>query len=589
MYRDEPPLVTEEERKLAFIERTIEEIFQGITLFVDIRAGEDNRSEGIKIHLRSRGINITNNISEATHIIFKDGLKLTFEKAKQLNLPLVAVCWIQACERHKTLVDYKGYLAVNTQKYEDPILSKFIKNRKSIQPDPYFKPNEPKRRRKKIKRTDIEVDVETPETNKTIRTPKTIEVTVLARTKSTVSSKVTKNNETIHYECDVMEVSEKRHFYRDYNDSGSSKDATKIHEHQSLEPSQTALRNRTIPLSSTHLSESLQPRPNFDGTHMSPVLLSPLNKEASKLSLEQHQPIIETRILKKSSRKRKLFNPLMTPEEINHDERETICTPKDVPLPLEFDSSGDIQKEAERQPLILMQTQQAFQDSSPDAIDQVLTFIPHPSKDTNKQRFFVYSGLDANSKSLCKACVKELSGKNGKASIENHISKHTTHLMLQKPYAKTQKVLLAILRGVWVLDINYMTACKTAGFWVQEELYEVNGFLPGIAMARAERETFGNEYRLKLFSGKKFFVDPNILAGVNDIKNFIKLGGGKIMENGVEATYLIQDEPREDSPNDFQISSTWITDSIAAGVLQPIKNYLLRRLTQTQSQFYRCM
>lgn len=57
-----------------------------------------------------------------THVVFKDGLQSTYNKAKSWNIPIVSILWIEACKKHLILMDPKAYPIANIEKYENPDL-----------------------------------------------------------------------------------------------------------------------------------------------------------------------------------------------------------------------------------------------------------------------------------------------------------------------------------------------------------------------------------------------------------------------------------------------------------------------------------
>lgn len=69
-----------------------------------------------------------------THVVFKDGLQSTYKKAKNWNIPIVSVLWIEACKRHLVVVDPKSYRISNYHQYENPELYEKMKRHKSMQP-----------------------------------------------------------------------------------------------------------------------------------------------------------------------------------------------------------------------------------------------------------------------------------------------------------------------------------------------------------------------------------------------------------------------------------------------------------------------
>lgn len=62
-----------------------------------------------------------------THVIFSNGTQSTYNKAKQLNIPIVSILWIEACKKQLRLVDPVKYSIHNVEQYEHPELYKKVK------------------------------------------------------------------------------------------------------------------------------------------------------------------------------------------------------------------------------------------------------------------------------------------------------------------------------------------------------------------------------------------------------------------------------------------------------------------------------
>lgn len=64
-----------------------------------------------------------------THVIFKDGLQSTYNKAKSWNIPVVSILWIEACRKQIRLVDPKNFTISNVDRYDNPELHQKIRVR----------------------------------------------------------------------------------------------------------------------------------------------------------------------------------------------------------------------------------------------------------------------------------------------------------------------------------------------------------------------------------------------------------------------------------------------------------------------------
>uniref|UniRef100_A0A182ISB6 Microcephalin n=1 Tax=Anopheles atroparvus TaxID=41427 RepID=A0A182ISB6_ANOAO len=127
-------IITAEER-MEPEKRDIRDVLSNVCVYVEVRSGTDNRSDGIKEHVASLGARVNERLlKDTTHVIFKDGLLSTYQKAKKMNIPVVSVLWIEACKRHMCLMNPDDFKISNVERYENPDLFKRIRRQKSMQP-----------------------------------------------------------------------------------------------------------------------------------------------------------------------------------------------------------------------------------------------------------------------------------------------------------------------------------------------------------------------------------------------------------------------------------------------------------------------
>ena len=133
--REEQDIITAEE-KVPFKPKTIREIFDKCCIYVEVRAGDDNRSAGIKSRLLADGIKVNEKLyKDTTHVIFKDGLLSTYKQAKKMNIPITTILWIESCKMQRRLVDTEKFKISNMERYENPELFPRMRRQKSMQPE----------------------------------------------------------------------------------------------------------------------------------------------------------------------------------------------------------------------------------------------------------------------------------------------------------------------------------------------------------------------------------------------------------------------------------------------------------------------
>lgn len=89
--------------------------------FVDVRTGSDNRSKSIASEVERLGAIVVPHFSKkVTHVIFKDGSKPIYDKAKAMGIPIVSYLWIVACKENGEIVPTQEHGAINSQDYDSP-------------------------------------------------------------------------------------------------------------------------------------------------------------------------------------------------------------------------------------------------------------------------------------------------------------------------------------------------------------------------------------------------------------------------------------------------------------------------------------
>ncbi|XP_055917218.1 uncharacterized protein LOC129949657 isoform X2 [Eupeodes corollae] len=133
---EEQDIITDEERKSPVKVSSIQELMKDVVVYVEVRTGEDNRSSGVKKVISALGAKVNDKLlRDTTHVVFKDGLLSTYNKAKKWNIPIVSILWIEACKKQMRLMSPKDFPISNADRYENPELYDKMKRYKSMQPD----------------------------------------------------------------------------------------------------------------------------------------------------------------------------------------------------------------------------------------------------------------------------------------------------------------------------------------------------------------------------------------------------------------------------------------------------------------------
>lgn len=114
---------------------TYSNILKGLTIFVDVWSGSDNVSKCVEYELRQMGSKIAPCMKhDVTHLVFKEGSIINYEKALEYNIFIVSVNWVDMCKNLKTRVCEKQFPATSiygvkrkTYQYQEVITKKVIR------------------------------------------------------------------------------------------------------------------------------------------------------------------------------------------------------------------------------------------------------------------------------------------------------------------------------------------------------------------------------------------------------------------------------------------------------------------------------
>ncbi|GLV42602.1 Microcephalin [Carabus blaptoides fortunei] len=95
------------------------QLLKGVIAYCEVRSKDGDRSAGIKSVMESMGATVRDDFTrDLTHVVFKDGLFKTFQKAKLLKIHLVSVLWLEAVRRHKYRVPETKYPALGVEAFD---------------------------------------------------------------------------------------------------------------------------------------------------------------------------------------------------------------------------------------------------------------------------------------------------------------------------------------------------------------------------------------------------------------------------------------------------------------------------------------
>jgi len=110
-------------------------ILTGIVIFVDFRSENENRGNVLKKAASDLGATIADKlVSTVTHVIFKDGSRITYQKAKKAGLHILSAGWLEESKKEGKKMTESEFPSVSLEKYDTPGLFPRMKKMKSMQP-----------------------------------------------------------------------------------------------------------------------------------------------------------------------------------------------------------------------------------------------------------------------------------------------------------------------------------------------------------------------------------------------------------------------------------------------------------------------
>ncbi|XP_064110798.1 uncharacterized protein LOC135218422 isoform X2 [Macrobrachium nipponense] len=110
-------------------------ILEDVVAYVEVRIKRANHSDVIKDQLKALGAVVRERLtSDVTHVIFRDGSKGTFNRAKKRGLHLVSSLWVDACKETFQRVSEALYPSTSLESYNNPLFLSKLRKQKSMQP-----------------------------------------------------------------------------------------------------------------------------------------------------------------------------------------------------------------------------------------------------------------------------------------------------------------------------------------------------------------------------------------------------------------------------------------------------------------------
>uniref|UniRef100_A0A1A9V2H1 BRCT domain-containing protein n=1 Tax=Glossina austeni TaxID=7395 RepID=A0A1A9V2H1_GLOAU len=207
-------------------------------------------------------------------------------------------------------------------------------------------------------------------------------------------------------------------------------------------------------------------------------------------------------------------------------------------------------------------------------------------KSKKKLPTMVHTNMRKSEVSVIRETVSQLGG----FIMGDMVNDDTTHLITYES-RRTLNLLRAMVRGLWIVEYNWIVESSKVGRWLPEEPFEVHDFSRAIEICRSEKQAFGDFYKCELFRnvGSIYVSSRCSPVSKENIKELITLCGGKVTGSRSKARYIIGGPAGnfgEIPPKEFlqqqqngekcYVSPFWILDSITEMQVLKLQKYAFK-------------
>ncbi|KAK4002058.1 microcephalin [Daphnia magna] len=577
-------------------------IMTEVVAFVDVRTGSDNRSKSIANEMERMGATVVQHFSKkVTHVIFKDGSKPIYDKAKALGIPIVSYLWVVACKEKGEMVSTEEHAAINSQDYD----SEFFKWRKvkSMQPkelDEELQMAEKRldRRRKKFRQSLLLCGESSEEP--------LLHFTPIAERKSIIDTLIESSpacQERIQQQLasgktcdDVFTVNEKEEEDFDtFFDTPLMIKFISKNYYSPMDPTpssirkilanvrQTSAKTATTPSMSNHQRKGDVSSGKTSPDKVVHVTLpgSPLgiinkttensNKRktcSSMSSTAKRRKENAEHVVEKLPRRKLLFQPTklhlpqdplvaLTPDESPKKEKKNHPCFSQVGINVKshfipYSASGKLSPRSGTSP-------------RRDSLADFKRSIP---KKRNDQRLssatLVCTSLHSEPIKIVEKAIEQMK----RFKLIDTVDDTTTHVICGDS-RRTLNVMRGVVRGAKIVTFNWITDSMASGKFLNEDDYQIERFSNAASLYRGKNKCLFGDYEAIFVSSKSPIPSP-------DLCDMIQCAGGNLTSVSKKASLIVgQLKPEANVPC---VASIWILDCIEKGVILPLTDYLMKRL-----------
>ncbi|XP_077781467.1 microcephalin [Podarcis muralis] len=562
-------------------------VLTGVVAYVEVWSSSrtENYSKSFTQQLIDMGAKVSKTFNkQVTHVIFKEGLSSTWNRAQKAGIKLVSVLWVEKCREAGAHVDESLYPAINTNEG----LPQFFKKHKCMQPKDVVRkaPENDRRLQKRI-------DVLTKElAMQKAATETEAPVLLFKDDGSLVYSPASK----IKYQCRAMEkrIKEMKEKRENLSPTASqmsqgSDSSSNPAMHESILVSTSSACALSSGESSDHLNSSFT---NLLGNSKS----KNLKKESSKCvpEVEGAREVLGSSPVYAGDSKHTTLK-----ESSGKHLRNTFCLEDGLLPTMAKAEMSSAEKHSEMKDCFtaktgshLFQTNNDYRLSSESgdnlSMDEVkdgsceflCDQVNEPSKKLmstgrlrKPSRTLVMTSMPSEKQNVVVQVVKKLGG----FLFSNEVRDNTSHVIAGSS-RRTLNILMGIARGCWILCYEWVLWSLEYGHWMPEEPYELSVDFPAAPICRFQRYLPNREVHQKLFSNHPtMFISPASQPPNKKLCELVQLCGGKVCKTPRQAKICIG-EYRVRNNMDIQcLSEKWILDSVTQNKICPPENYKFQK------------
>uniref|UniRef100_UPI00358E2A37 microcephalin isoform X5 n=1 Tax=Myxine glutinosa TaxID=7769 RepID=UPI00358E2A37 len=531
--------------------------FKDVVAFVEVWCSrkKENYSRSFDAHLIQLGAQVSKTFNKnVTHVVFKDGYRSTWKKAENKQVKLVSVLWVDSCVKAGKYLDEALFPA----SFEDDVTLPSRRRRPVPEPlnmDEWLITNEGRFQRELERRLkNLELEKAVGQASRILGYDDDGYPIYRPRLLSSPTPKIANSMAN----C-LQRIKERRAFM-----SPSAPKKTAVIESSSTGSQENGSSSGTIRLFSDADEDGASTRhlqvDGDDAVQCCSVMLKP-----STLTGNGTNKMRETN----------------RTEEAPEDKVSVVHLAHYVPSSRKTRNS--------QEPITLVgekSTSQAINMVQNTSITDFIVHTKHPKRGASSKNkdlckrpqvkmVLVMTSMHSEQQVLVQNIVKHL----GQCKICDNVSNRTTHVVAGD-HRRTLNVLRGISQGSWILSIDWVLESEEAGYWVDEEPYEMTDSFPGARINRRRLYHSSTAPDITpLFSNEPaFYVCPSSSPPEECLKDLIRAYGGRLCRSPHRAGIYVGRTARNALRSDCRVlSERWVLDCITQYKVLPMDDYLHHR------------